>query len=75
MNKRPAKPFEPIRHSVYIGRTKLGRYSQTAKRRIEARDAKDRLLGIFASRAKALAAIRSAGIAPGKAGAEKQMVP
>jgi hypothetical protein len=69
MSKRPAQLFEPIRHSVYIGRRKLGRYSQTKKRRVEARDAEDRLLGVFTSRAKALAAI-SKSVGPNLEAAE-----
>jgi hypothetical protein len=49
--------FEPLEHSVYIGRLRLGRYKRIAKRRYAAYDARDRLIGSFMKRADALAAI------------------
>lgn len=64
--RRPAKRVdprpEPIKHSgsIYIGRERLGRYEQTGRKKFKAFDAKDRLLGGFRGRAKALAAIRKA---------------
>jgi hypothetical protein len=58
----PARSPEPkpIKHSVYIGRERLGRYVQTDSRNFKAFDAKDRPLGRFRIRARALAAIRKA---------------
>jgi hypothetical protein len=53
--------FEPVEHSVYIGRQRLGRYVRVAARRYEAYDVRDRLLGGFTKRTDALAAIDRAG--------------
>jgi hypothetical protein len=51
---------KPIGHSVYLGRERLGRYVQMDPKRFEAFDARDRPLGNFRIRARALAAIRKA---------------
>jgi hypothetical protein len=51
-------PFEEIAHAVYFGRHRLGRYVQTRQARFQAFDPDDRPLGIFKTRAEALAAIR-----------------
>ena len=56
--------FEPVEHSVYIGRQRLGRYVRVAARRYEAYDVRDRLLGGFAKRTEAMAAIERAGRGP-----------
>ena len=50
----------PKELSVYIGRERIGRYLQTDMKKFKAFDAKDRLLGSFRVRARALAAIRKA---------------
>jgi hypothetical protein len=49
-----------IRHSLYLGRERLGRYVQKGRKRFKAFDALDRPLGNFRTRARALAAIRKA---------------
>jgi len=53
-------PFEPIEHSLYFGRLRLGRYIQIAKRRVDAFGPRDEPLGAFKSRVQALTAIRKA---------------
>jgi hypothetical protein len=50
----------PIEHSVYIGRQRLGRYVQTDRRKFKAFAADDRPLGNFRVRKRMLAAIRKA---------------
>jgi hypothetical protein len=55
-----AQEQEPIEHSVYIGRERLGRYVQTGAKKFEAFDAKDRPLGNFRVRERMLAVIRKA---------------
>jgi hypothetical protein len=45
--------FEPLEHSVYVGRQRLGRYERTGKRKYAAFDADDRLLGRFTKLANA----------------------
>lgn len=50
-------PFEPLAHSVYVGRQRLGRYVRVAETRYEGYDARDRLIGSFRKRADALAAV------------------
>jgi hypothetical protein len=57
--------FEPLEHSVYHGRQRLGRYVRIAARRYAAYDARNRLLGKFKKRKDAWAAIgrASAGAA------------
>ena len=52
--------FEPVEHSVYSGRERLGRYLRTAPRRFAAYDAADRPLGIFKKQKDACAAISHA---------------
>lgn len=52
--------FEPLEHSVYLGRERLGRYLQTAPKRFAAFDARDRLLGDFKKQKDACAAIANA---------------
>lgn len=49
---------QPIKHSVYIGRQRLGRYQEIVCKRYQAFDADERPLGGFRTRRKALAAIR-----------------
>jgi hypothetical protein len=49
---------KPIEHSLYLGRERLGRYVQIDRRRFAAFDARDRHLGNFRIRKRALAAIR-----------------
>ena len=51
---------KPIEHSVYLGRERLGRYVRIDRKRYKAFDARDRPLGNFRIRARALAAIRKA---------------
>jgi hypothetical protein len=56
--------FEPLEHSVYLGRERLGRYSRIGPKLYAAFDAKDRLLGEFKKRKDAYAAVsiaRNAG--------------
>lgn len=50
-------PCEPLAHSVYVGRQRLGRYERVARARYKAYDAHDRLIGNFRKRADALSAI------------------
>jgi hypothetical protein len=54
--------FEPIEHSVYFGRQRLGRYSRVATRRYAAFDADERPLGAFSKRKDAWAAIGRAAV-------------
>jgi hypothetical protein len=49
--------FEPLEHSVYNGRQRLGRYVRIAARRYAAYDSHDRLLGDFKKRKDAYTAI------------------
>jgi hypothetical protein len=42
--------FEPLEHSVYSGRQRLGRYVRIAARQYAAYDYRDRLLGDFKTR-------------------------
>ena len=49
--------FEPLEHSVYLGRERLGRYSRIGPKLYTAFDAKDRLLGEFKKRKDAYAAV------------------
>jgi hypothetical protein len=49
--------FEPLEHSIYIGRHRLGRYIRIGVRRYAAYDASNQLLGRFTKRADALVAI------------------
>jgi hypothetical protein len=56
----PKPKFEPLFHSVYIGRERLGRYVQTGRNKYKAFDADDDPLGTFRVRAKMLAAIDKA---------------
>jgi hypothetical protein len=48
---------EPIDHAVYLGRSRLGRYSRDGDNLFEAFDAKDKYLGSFPSATDALVAI------------------
>ena len=48
---------EPVDHSVYSGRQRLGRYVRIALKQYEAFDSVDRPLGKFSSRVKAWSAI------------------
>jgi hypothetical protein len=54
---RPAKPFQSLERSVYIGREHLGRFTQIGKTQFEVFDAAGRRLGAARSNAAALAAI------------------
>jgi hypothetical protein len=49
--------FEPLEHSVYLGRERLGRYSRIGPKLYAAFDAKDRLLGEFKRHKEAYAAV------------------
>jgi hypothetical protein len=49
--------FEPLYHSVYDGRQRLGHYVRIAPRRYAAYDARNRLMGKFASKEAAFAAV------------------
>jgi hypothetical protein len=51
---------KPIEHSLYFGRERLGRYVKVDRKTFKAFDSKNRRLGTFRTRAKALAAIRKA---------------
>jgi hypothetical protein len=55
-----ARQRNPIEHSVYIGRERLGRYVQTDRKQFKAFAANDRPLGNFRVRERMLAAIRKA---------------
>ena len=56
----PKPKFEPVEHSVYVGRRRLGRYSRIAIRKYAAFDACDRFLGEFKRRKDAWRAISHA---------------
>jgi hypothetical protein len=49
--------FEPLAHSVYSGRQRLGRYVRVGPRKYAAYDADDCLLGEFKSREEAYSAV------------------
>jgi len=49
--------FEPLSHSVYDGRQRLGHYVRIAHRQYAAYDARNRPLGKFASTGAAFAAV------------------
>jgi len=53
--------FEPLEHSVYVGRRFLGRYERVSVKRYAAFDESGRRLGGFGKRAAALVAIDRAG--------------
>lgn len=55
--------FEPLEHSVYHGRERLGRYSRIGQKLYAAFDAKDRLLGEFKRRKDAYAAVSNGNCA------------
>ncbi len=57
---RKKKKFEPIERSLYLGRRRLGSFTQIEARKYRSFDANHRSLGTFATWAKALAAIRKA---------------
>jgi hypothetical protein len=57
---RAAVRQEPIEHSLYFGRERLGRYLKIDRKTFKAFDFKNRRLGSFHTRARALAAIRKA---------------
>jgi hypothetical protein len=50
--QRKQRNFEPLYHSVYDGRERLGHYIRIAPRRYAAYDAHNRLLGKFGSKAR-----------------------
>ncbi len=50
---RPKQKFEPLEHSVYVGRRFLGRYERISKSKYAAYDANGRLLGRFTKLTKA----------------------
>lgn len=60
LEPRPNPDFEPIEHSAYDGRRRLGRYERVAVARYAAFDNRDRPLGRFQTRKAAWAAIRRA---------------
>jgi hypothetical protein len=45
--------FDPLEHSVYVGRQRLGRYARIGNRKYAAYDANERLLGRFMKLANA----------------------
>jgi hypothetical protein len=49
--------FEPLEHSVYCGRQRLGRYARVGPKKYAAYDAGDRLLGEYKSRKEAYSAV------------------
>jgi hypothetical protein len=49
--------FDPVEHSVYEGRKRLGRYSRISQQRYAAYDASGRLLGKFRGRRAAYSAV------------------
>ena len=53
--------FEPLNHSVYVGRQFLGRYERVSAKQYAAYGANGRRLGTFGKRSAALAAIGRAG--------------
>jgi hypothetical protein len=53
--------FEPLEHSVYVGRRFLGSYERVSARRYAAYGPRGQCLGHFPKRADALAAIDRAG--------------
>jgi hypothetical protein len=53
----PKPKFDPLYHSVYFGRQRLGHYVRVSPVRYAAYDARDRLLGKFASKRAAFAAV------------------
>jgi len=55
--------FEPLEHSVYLGRERLGGYSRIGQKLYAAFDAKDRLLGQFKRPKDAYAAISNGSCA------------
>ena len=55
--------FEPLEHSVYLGRERLGRYSRIGPKLYAAFDAEDRFLGEFKKRKDAYAAVSVASSA------------
>lgn len=62
------KGQKAVEHSLYFGRERLGRYVKLDRKRYKAFDARDRLLGKFVSRTRALDAIRKAWAKPDKNG-------
>jgi hypothetical protein len=54
---RAQTAFEPLEHSVYVGRQRLGCYERVATARYKAYDARGRLIGNFRKRTDALTAI------------------
>lgn len=52
--------FDPVEHSVYLGRERLGRYSRAGKNLYRAFDAGDRLLGDFGRPCEAYKAVSAA---------------
>lgn len=57
----PKPDFEPLEHSVYFGRQRLGRYCRIAERLYAAFDAEDHPLGEFRAIRAAYAAVAGAG--------------
>jgi hypothetical protein len=55
---------KPIEHSLYFGRERLGRYVKVDRKTFKAFNSKNRRLGTFRTRARALAAIRKAWARP-----------
>jgi hypothetical protein len=56
----PKPKFQPLFHSVYVGRERTGKYVQVDRNKFEAFDANDEPLGNFRVRARMLAAIDKA---------------
>ena len=55
-------PFEPLAHSVYLGRLRLGRYARTAPNSYAAYDSEDRRLGEFSRPQDACAAVTGSSV-------------
>jgi hypothetical protein len=55
-------PFEPLAHSVYIGRQRLGRYARTAPNSYAAYDSEDCPLGEFSQPQDACAAVTGSSV-------------
>jgi hypothetical protein len=56
----PKTKFDPLYHSVYFGRQRLGHYVRISPKRYAAYDARNRLLAKFASKRKAFSAVGAA---------------
>jgi hypothetical protein len=60
--KKQNAEFEPLYHSVYEGRERLGHYVRISAKRYAAYDASDRFIGKFASKRAAFVEVGRKGI-------------